>query len=110
MAFSNCRTMQCRKVDCGQDGAPCLSTKNVQVWFAEQVKEFRLLSWPADSSDLNQLKLMWDVKQNTHINRGPKLGKCKHLEALCDRTPTEVLWSIFIHQIFIHNLAALWSC
>ncbi|KAJ8271951.1 hypothetical protein COCON_G00108100 [Conger conger] len=44
-----------------QDNAPCHTAKIVQEWFEEHEKEFKVLTWPPNSPDLNLIKHLWDV-------------------------------------------------
>ena len=49
-----------------QDRVPWLTAKMVQEWFKEHDKEFRVLTWPANSPDLNPNKHLWGM-----IHGGP---------------------------------------
>lgn len=44
-----------------QDNAPCPTPIIVQELFEEHEKEFRVLTWPPNSQDLNLTKRLWDV-------------------------------------------------
>ena len=40
---------------------PCYTAKIVQEWFEDHNKEFKVLPWPPNSTDLNLIKHLWDV-------------------------------------------------
>ncbi|XP_053084513.1 endoplasmic reticulum protein SC65 isoform X3 [Pangasianodon hypophthalmus] len=44
-----------------QDNVPSHTAKIVQEWFEEHDKEFKVLTWPPNSPDLNLIKHLWDV-------------------------------------------------
>uniref|UniRef100_A0A3Q3JTD4 Transposase Tc1-like domain-containing protein n=1 Tax=Monopterus albus TaxID=43700 RepID=A0A3Q3JTD4_MONAL len=44
-----------------QDDAPCYTAKSVQEWFEEHDSEFKVLTWPPNSPDLNPVEHLWDV-------------------------------------------------
>uniref|UniRef100_A0A8P4K6M0 Transposable element Tc1 transposase n=1 Tax=Dicentrarchus labrax TaxID=13489 RepID=A0A8P4K6M0_DICLA len=44
-----------------QDNVPCHKAKMVQEWFVEHNNEFKVLTWPPDSPDLNPMEHLWDV-------------------------------------------------
>ncbi|MCI4386854.1 hypothetical protein PGIGA_G00067410 [Pangasianodon gigas] len=56
-----------------QDNAPCHTAKIVQEWFEEHDKEFKVLTWPPNSPDLNPIEHLWDVldKQVRSIEAPP---------------------------------------
>lgn len=55
-----------------QDSEPCQSTKIIQEWFEEQVKELKELPWPPDSLDLNLIKHLRDVwDKQVSVHGGP---------------------------------------
>ncbi|GBN76099.1 hypothetical protein AVEN_185602-1 [Araneus ventricosus] len=43
-----------------QDNAPCHRARSVSEWFEEHQSEFNLLPWPAQSSEINPTKHVWD--------------------------------------------------
>ncbi|KAF7666055.1 hypothetical protein LDENG_00118340 [Lucifuga dentata] len=44
-----------------QDNAPYHTAKIVQEWFEEHDKEFKVLTWPPNSLDLNPIEHLWDL-------------------------------------------------
>ncbi|KAJ8417445.1 hypothetical protein AAFF_G00286720 [Aldrovandia affinis] len=44
-----------------QDNAPCHTAKIVKEWFEGHDKEFKVLTWPPNSPDLNPIDHLWNV-------------------------------------------------
>ncbi|MCJ8738877.1 hypothetical protein PDJAM_G00040730 [Pangasius djambal] len=103
-----------------QDDAPCLTADIVQEQFEEHDKEFKVLTWPPNSPDLNPIEHLWDVldKQVRSMEAPPhNLQDLKGLllTSWCQKphTPSEVLWSpglerdqscFWRHKEELHNI------
>ncbi|GFT20531.1 transposase domain containing protein [Trichonephila clavipes] len=64
------------------DNAPCQKSKIVLEWSQEHDAEFRLMSWPPNSSDINPIEYIWDVMgRQLRVQRPP----IRNISDLCDR-------------------------
>lgn len=75
-----------------QDNAPCNTAKIVQKWFEEHDKDFKILTWPSISPNLNTIQQEWDGVPTSHL-KGLKVCASKN-----HSTPLEVLQSPFLNR------------
>lgn len=62
-----------------QDNAPCLTAKKVKQWMADN--SIRVLSWPAQSPNLNPLENLWN-RIGVLISKDKRTSKIKLMELI----------------------------
>jgi transposase len=53
------------------DNLPVHTARSVQSWFEQREAAFQHLPWPAQSSDLNTIELLWSVLESTVTSSVP---------------------------------------
>jgi hypothetical protein len=62
------------------DGAPIYTAVTVQSWFEKHEGEYKHLSWPAQSPDLENIEQFWSPLETEVRNRFPSQISLKPLE------------------------------